>query len=123
MASALSPMLVVVLGLLVVLELWRRRLRHRAPRWVHLAAIALFAATAGGLAYTASALDALFGSLDRVETAEKATYLARKIATALRGEALSIAALLVAVVVLAIGTWLARRLPEGGPIAELRRDR
>jgi hypothetical protein len=112
--------LAIAIACVVALETWRRRLRYRAPRWVHATAIVLLVTIVLSIGYAEHRLRAVFATLDEANPAEKATVLARGISDAMNANAAAVLATLLAVVVLAIGSWLARRNPAGGPVARLR---
>ena len=115
------PVVIVFVVGIVGLEAWRRSLRHRAPRWMHIAALALIATIAGSIAYSEWAFRSAFRSVAAEDAGNKATVLARAISNALNAYACAFVAAIVAVVLLGLATWRARRMPEGGPVAQLRR--
>lgn len=112
----------VIVPIVVVasFEMWRRRLRNRAPRWVHLTAIGLFITIGVALGYAELRLRDSAAAWAHAEPSNKATVLATGISDAMNANAVAVAATILAAVVLAIGTWLARKNPAGGPVAQLR---
>src|SRR5262245_1875119 len=101
--------------------MWRRRLRYRSPRWVHAVAIVLLGTIVASVGYAQYQLHVIASSIDAADAGNKATLLARGISHAMNANAVAVVATIIAVVVLAVGAWIARRHPEGGPIAQLRR--
>ena len=118
----LDPTIAIVLALatLVALEAWRRTLRNRAPRWVHVTTIAMLVLLAGGAAYSQLAVRHLIHAVSTGEVSTKATELATGISNALRGYVIAVLAAILAVIVLAVASIRARDVPPGGPIARVR---
>ena len=112
--------IVIAVVCIAALEAWRRSLRHRAPRWIHPASIAMLFAIAAGVVYSQYALRAAVSTVEYADAGNKATHLARSISHAMKGNVAALAAAVLAVVVLAIGSWQARRAPDGGPRASIR---
>ena len=111
---------IVAIAVIAALEVWRRTLRNRAPRWIHVVTMLLLASIACGVAYTQWALGGLAESLAGDDPANKATNLARGISRAMNGNAIAAASAILAALVLGIAAWRARGLPEGGPVAQIR---
>jgi len=109
---------VVVIGL----EMWRRALRRRAPRWVHGVTLSLLPIIAGGVAYTQWQLSRLAASHVNKSWSEMMPKLRSGRARAMYGNAIAFVAVILAVVVLGIGEYLARQIPHSDdvPVAELR---
>jgi len=107
---------------IAMFEAWRRRLRHRAPRWVHPTAIALFAVIAASVVYAEYSLRNALSSIEYANPANKASQLARSISGAMNANAVAMLATVLAAVVLAIGSWRARRAApsDATPLAQLR---
>lgn len=114
--------IVVALVVIVGLEVWRRSVRHRAPTWVHLVTIVLLAIVGGGVAYTQWQLTHVMEAVGASAGGEKATHLSRGSSGALNGDVVAVISVMIAVVVLGIGTYLARRLPDpdDAPVAQTR---
>ncbi len=93
---------------IVVLELWRRSLRGRAPRWVHACTFALLAGIAAGVAYSRIALGHAWEAAAAEEGGNKASVLASRISTGLDGDVAALACILITVAVLGISAWRAR---------------
>ena len=115
---------VVIFAIPVVigLEVWRRSLRHRTPQWVYVISALLVMAIAGGIGYAQWSMSRAVAALSEDDASEKATNLADGISRAMNGNAIAIACALLAVIVLAIATWRARGIPEGGAIARVVND-
>ena len=111
---------VIAIFVIVGLEVWRRSLRHRAPTWVHIVTVVLLAIVGGGVAYTQWQLSRVMASIDATNASEKATALARGMSRAMTGNALALLGVVLAAIVLGIGTYLARRIPDPGdaPVAQ-----
>ena len=112
---------VIAIALLAGAEVWRRKLRHRAPAWVHGTVIALMMGAVVSAAAAQWGMRSAERSLEDFEAGNKATLLAEGASLALNASAASVCAALLAVVVLAIAAWRARRMPTGGPVAQTRR--
>jgi hypothetical protein len=111
---------IVAVIAVVVLELWRRALRGRAPRWVHAVVLVLIAATAIAIGYAQITMGSLEHRLAAGDAGDKASRLATGISDAVLGDAAAIACIVIGVIVLAIGHRRAR--PEvAEPRAETRR--
>lgn len=110
-------LLIIAIPVILVLELWRRSLRHRAPRWMHVVAALLVMAIAGGVAYSQWELSHLAERIGDVDASSKASRLAGGLQTALMGNLIAFASAIAAVILLAIATWKARGVPEDGPEA------
>lgn len=115
-------LIIIAIPVIIALELWRRSLRHRTPRWMYVVAALLEMAIAGGIAYAQWMLSQTVAQLERDNASEKATNLASGISRAMIGNAVAIACALAAVIVLVIATWRARGVPEGGPAARVVSD-
>jgi multidrug efflux pump subunit AcrA (membrane-fusion protein) len=115
-------LLIVALVAIAGLELWRRALRPRAPRWVHVAAIALGAGAGASAAYAQWQLSRTATLVTTSDASEKSTVLARGIARAMNANAFAISGLILAALVLGVGTYVARRRPAPGdlPVARAR---
>ena len=120
MQADLYTPVVVAIAIIAGLEWWRRSLRHRAARWVHVTTFVLLAAIAVGVTYSHWALRSAFAAIESADAGNKATMLARGISHAMNSNAIAFACALLAVLVLAVATIRARRLPEGGPVAQTR---
>ncbi len=116
-------LIIIAIPVIIGLELWRRALRHRVPRWMYVIAALLEMATAGGIAYSQWMLSETVAQLARDDASEKATNLANGISRAMNANAVAVACAIAAVMVLAIATWRARRIPEGGPVARVVSDK
>ena len=95
---------VVLLGL----ELWRRALRNRAPHWVHVVAGLLSIEIMIGVIVSVYKTAHAFDDLRTEEAGNKASILAHDISDALRGDAIAFVGVILAVIVLTIGTILGR---------------
>ena len=115
-------LIIIAIPVIIGLELWRRSLRHRTPRWMYVVAALLEMAIAGGIAYAQWMLSAAVAQISSDNGSEKATNLARGISRAMTGNAVAIACALAAVIVLVIATWRARGIPEDGPEARVVSD-
>jgi hypothetical protein len=115
----LNMELLVWFGVLVGLELWRRSLLDRAPRWVHSVIVGLFLAAVVGVAHTLWSVPRAFESLGTMHPANKATELSNAISTAMHGAVVGMGCTLLAIIVLAIATWRAPREPRQGPVAQV----
>jgi hypothetical protein len=112
---------VVAAIVLVGLESWRRALRDRAPRWVHVVAILLMLEIILGVAVAEYRLYQAFRHLESEAASDKANALARDISSAMNSNAIAVAGVLLSVIVLGVGTVLARRrLDNAPPSATLR---
>ena len=105
---------------MIAIELWRRTLRNRSPRWVHGLLIGLVVLVGASAAYSELALRRLAGTFDDLPPSEKTTTFAIALSKALNAYAIAVVATIVAVIALIVATIRVRRLPEGGPVARLR---
>jgi TRAP-type C4-dicarboxylate transport system permease small subunit len=112
-------LIIIAIPVVIGLELWRRSLRHRTPRWMYVTSALLVMAIAGGIAYSQWMLSQAVAQLSRDDASEKASHLSHGISRAMTGNAVAIACALAAVIVLAIATWRARGVPTGGPEARV----
>ena len=101
-------LIIVAIPVIIGIELWRRSLRHRTPRWIYVVAALLEMAIAGGIAYSQWMLSAAVAQLSSDNPSSKASNLAHGLQRAMTGNAVAIACCLLAVIVLAIATWRAR---------------
>ena len=102
---------IIAIAVIIGLEIWRRSLANRTPRWVHVVTFALFAMIAGAVMYTWWALGHLFESISDEAAGNKTSVLSRGISHAMLGNAIAVGSVIVAVLVLAIATWRARPPP------------
>jgi TRAP-type C4-dicarboxylate transport system permease small subunit len=115
-------LLVIAIPVIIGLEVWRRWLRHRVPRWMYVIAALLEMAVAGGIAYAQWMLSQTVAQLSNDDPANKASNLSHGISRAMTGNAVAIGSALAAVIVLAVATWRARGIPDGGPVARVVSD-
>lgn len=111
---------VVVLAAVVIgIELWRRSLRNRAARWVHVATLALLGVVAISIVYSRIAMRHVASAIE-VAPSMKASALASGISAAMWGYFAAFVAIVLAAVVLAVANVRARNLPTDGPVAQVR---
>src|SRR5690349_17989527 len=94
---------------IIVLEAWRRSLKGRTPRWIHVTAIVLEIEVAVGAAYAQYRLFEAASSIGSDEGGNKATNLARGVSAAMNSNAFAVAGFCLTVVVLFIGAFYARK--------------
>jgi hypothetical protein len=104
--------LVIAAIMLVGLDSWRRGIRDRAPRWVNILAMLCEVEVVVGVIYGQIGLRRAFHAIESADPSEKTTMLARGISSAMNSNAIAIAGIALAILVLAIGSVLARRRPD-----------
>jgi hypothetical protein len=98
-----------VLGLVAVLEIWRRAVAHKAPGWVVPVMVAVYAAIAAGVGVTWFGLRNAFDTVAEADPGNKASMLATGISHAMYGTVVAIACALVGAALL---VWVSvRRAP------------
>ena len=102
-------MIGIAAGVVFALELWRRALRGRTPRWVHVIAILSSIEIVVGVIYAEYQLYQALHHVTSANASNKATMLANDISRAMRSNAVAIVGVLLEIIVLVIGTVLARR--------------
>jgi hypothetical protein len=100
----LATLTIVGLVSILILELWRRTIAKRTPRWITNSVVASYVALVGGIAFAWWGVIHAFGGVATTEASEKASMLSNGISQALTGAAIGLACALVAAVLLAIVT-------------------
>jgi hypothetical protein len=106
---------VVVAIVLGLLEWWRRAIHGRAPRWVNVLALLLEIEIVVGVALSTYRLYQAREALGSAAAADKAAMLANSISSGMNSNAVALAGVVLAVLVLGIGSILARRRPSNAP--------
>jgi hypothetical protein len=107
----LGTLTIVGLICIVTLEVWRRAVAKRTPRWVTRAVIASYFALVAGIVFAWSGVIHTFSAIADASPADKASQLAAGISRALNGAAVGIACALVAASLLAVVTLRRHREP------------
>ena len=97
----LVTLTIVGLVSIAILELWRRAIAQRTPRWVTVGVVASYVVLAGGIAFAWWGVIHAFGAVANTESSEKASMLANGISRALTGAAIGLACAIVAATMLA----------------------
>lgn len=111
--------LIIAIPVVLGLELWRRSLKNRAPRWMYIVAALLVMAIAGGVAYSQWQLSHLREVIKDVEVSYKASVLSEGISSAMTGNAIAFVCTVAAICMLGFATWKARGVPDDGPAARV----